>query len=306
MFFQNKINISNENMLKLYYVIFNIIAITIIIYIGVDTFYRVMRIQFVQAYVRPASSQGASEDTPSLKTGLKDYQTIVSRNIFSKITVPEQDGDINIDELKRTSLNLSLLGTIAGNDKTSAAIIEDKTNRNQGQGLYRVGDSIQNAVIKSIVRGKVVLRINNTDEVLTMDELESGGTAQASDTDQTVSVATATTTTATAIERNITIKRSLINESLENLNELLSQASIQPHSTDGVADGLTITGIKAGSIFRRMGLRNGDLIVGVNDDPINTPEDLINMYNDLKSAPEVSVQILRRGRLRDMNYTFTD
>jgi general secretion pathway protein C len=112
---------------------------------------------------------------------------------------------------------------------------------------------------------------------------------------------------ATAVmERKISIKRQDIDESFENINDLISQATIQPHYTDGEADGLTVTGIKPGSIFRKMGLRNGDVVKGVNDNEIKTAEDLISMYNDLRSDSNISLKIIRRGRETNLNYTFID
>jgi len=303
MFLQDKMDIFNRPMTKLYYIIFNIIAITVIIYIGVDIFYRVIRMKYTQVEVQTVDAPAKEEETPSVKSTLKNYQAIIIRNIFSKIDVSAQKG-VDIDKLKSTSLKLSLIGTIAGNNNTSAAIIQDTGTKTQG--LYRIGDSIQNAVIKSIVRKKVVLKIGNREEVLTMEDSASVGKKTASDPDQAENIEEAASPATAAIERNITIQRKDIEASLKDVNELLTQASIQPHSTDGESDGLTITGIKAGSIFRKMGLRNGDIIKGVNNDSIKTPEDLINMYNDLKSAPDISLQITRRGQERAFNYTFAD
>ena len=299
----DEINILSGRMNKFYYALFNIIAITIIIYLGVDSFYRVIRMKYTQVEIKAFDSPVIEDDTSSVRSSVNDYRTIIDRSIFSKINVPAQSGEINIDDLDSTSLKLVLIGTIAGDKKTSAAIIQDTSTRPKTQGLYRIGDTIQNAEIKSIVRKNVVLRVGNRDEVLTMEESES----EASATSQVQTVAQATPTTTTAvIERNISLKREYIEESLKDLNGLLSQASIRPHSTEGVPDGLTITGIKAGSIFRRMGLRNGDIIQGVNNNTIQTTEDIMNMYNDLISAPEISLQITRRNRARSFNYTFTE
>lgn len=299
----DEINILNGRMNKFYYTLFNIIAITVIIYLGVDSFYRVIRMKYTEVDIKTFNSPVIEEETSSLRSSVNDYRTIIDRSIFSKINVPAQSGDIIIDDLDSTSLKLVLIGTIAGNKETSAAIIQDTSTRPKTQGLYRIGDTIQHAEIKSIVRKNVVLRVGNRDEVLTMEESESSGTV----TSQAETVAQAAPTTTTAvIERNINLKREYIEESLKDLNGLLSQASIRPHSTDGEADGLTITGIKAGSIFRRMGLRNGDIIQGVNNNTIQTTEDIMNMYNDLISAPEISLQITRRNQARSFNYTITD
>jgi general secretion pathway protein C len=306
MFLHDKINIINTHMERFYYVIFNIIAITIIAYIGVDAFQRIVRMQFVQVNVKEAQSNVAAEQAPVVEPALKDYRPIIDRNIFSKINVgPAKNGEADAN-LKLTSLKLTLLGTIAGDKKTSAAIIEDSGTR--AQGLYRVGDNIQGAIVKSIARNQVILRLGNRDEVLTMGEepLSEEGTTTVSDQSQRQSASQSLPAGLTGAERNITMNRSELNESLKDLNGLMSQASIQPHSTDGQQDGLAVTGIKAGSIFRKMGLRNGDIVKSVNNEAIKSPEDLINMYNDLKSAPDISVQISRRGQERTLNYNFID
>lgn len=295
-------DIFSGRMAKFYYILFNLIAITIILYISVDAFYRVLRMKYTQLDLQTVTQPVILEETPSVSVDLDEYQVIIDRNIFSKNNLPAQKTDIDVDALNRTSLKLVLLGTITGNEKNSAAFIQDTRTRTSD--LYREGDSVQGSTIKSILNKKVVLSTGNKDEILEMEE-----TVETGKTSDIVQVETASETLpeATAlVERNINIQRSYIDESLQDLNGLLSQASIQPHSTDGVPDGLTITGIKAGSIFRRMGLRNGDLIIGVNNEAIKTTEDIINMYNDLKSAPDISLQISRRGQERSFNYTFIE
>jgi len=146
----------------------------------------------------------------------------------------------------------------------------------------------------------VVLAVGNRDEILVMDKLASGGSddRQKSVMERSQGVE--------RMERTITFRRASIDESLEDINDLLSQASIRAHYTDNQPDGLAITGIKAGSIFRRMGLRNGDIIRGVSDNEIKSPEDVIALYNDLKSETDVSLQITRRGREMSLNYSFRD
>ena len=294
-------------MRKFYYIIFDIIAIAAIIYIGVDIFYRVVRTELIQVDITGVDSRDISVSKQADISRLTDYQIIIDRNLFSSVSdILIKNAGIDTQDLKATSLKLTLLGTIYSNDKNSAAVIEDTTKKTQG--LYREGDSIQNAVVKSILAGKVVLRVDNHDEILTIDELKSSETVIAPPSSvQTASVSAQAAPAATAVtERKISIKREDVEESFEDINDLISQATIQPHYTDGEADGLTVTGIKAGSIFRKMGLRNGDIVKGVNDNQIKTAEDLISMYNDLRSDSNVSLQIIRRGQETNLNYTFID
>jgi general secretion pathway protein C len=307
MFLKDKAAVINGHLTRFYPMIFNLVVITLCVYIGVDAFYRIARMQFAQVDVKEVEAQAEPEETPVIKSGQSDYQTIVDRNIFSKINVKAKNSDDDASALKVTILKLALIGTIAGDNKTSAAFIEDTGTKTQG--LYKIGDPVQGAVVKSIARNKVTLKIGSRDEVLIMEEPGSaGGTAAAADRSQTSQpvVNNPLPGILTGAERNIALKRSEVNESLNDLNQLLSQASIQPHSTDGQADGLAVTGIKAGSIFRKMGLRNGDIVKSVNNENIKSPEDLINMYNDLRTAPDISVQIMRRGQERTLNFNFTD
>jgi general secretion pathway protein C len=286
-------------MTKLYYTIFNLLALAAIIYIGIDAFYKVLRVKLRQVHPDKIVMHSASDKKRYVQTQLTDYQVIGDRNIFSKLEKEPIDGDTpKIENLEPTSLKIKLLGTVAGNSQNAAAVIEDTGKRTQG--LYRVGDSVRDAIVKSILRGKVVLRVEDRNEILTMEE-------PASDKKESQKVSRAESSKKPApLARSITVRRSDINQSFENISELLSQASIRPHFNDGQADGLAITGIKAGSIFRKMGLRNGDIVQGVGGTDIKSPDDLISLYNDLKSESNISLQIKRRGRERTMNYRFRD
>ncbi|MFW5640437.1 MAG: PDZ domain-containing protein, partial [Thermodesulfobacteriota bacterium] len=73
--------------------------------------------------------------------------------------------------------------------------------------------------------------------------------------------------------------------------------------TNGKPDGLTLTRIRRNSIFRRLGLRNGDIITGVDGEPIESVDDALKFYNNLKSASDVSLEIKRRGRGQKMEYS---
>jgi len=51
-----------------------------------------------------------------------------------------------------------------------------------------------------------------------------------------------------------------------------------------------------------MGLRNGDIIKGVEGEEIQSMDDAINFYSKLKSASNAALQIKRRGQLRNIVY----
>lgn len=105
----------------------------------------------------------------------QDFQVIVRRNIFQTVFTPEIAQPVEEVKVEAvpTTLNLTLLGTVVGNDQTSRAIIIDNSKREQK--LYQIGDAAQGAFIESIERDKVTLDVNGSIETLLMKKREGGG-----------------------------------------------------------------------------------------------------------------------------------
>jgi type II secretory pathway component PulC len=100
-----------------------------------------------------------------------DYRIILQRNLFGPppgSDSTESETTKEPEELEATSLNIVLMGTISGTEGTTRAIILDKKNNEQE--LYETGDAIQGALVKEILRGKVILALNGKDEILDMSE----------------------------------------------------------------------------------------------------------------------------------------
>lgn len=282
---------------NLYHVIFNLFALSILIYIGVDIFYRTICFQLTEissVEMAEVITQNIADYVPQ---PLNSFDVIVDRNIFG--SSDEDSSDVEpmdmeakeIEALEPTSLKISLLGTVTGSEENACAVIEETGRKTQG--LYRVGDAVQNAVVKKILWGKVVLRVGDRDEILSMDEAETkkGGGARSS--------------SQTAHKGDtITVARSDIQDSLKNINKLLTQARIRPHLKDGKPDGFVLSYIKANSFFTKLGLKRGDIIKRINGKQINTPEDAFSFYQALESGTPLSMEISRRGKPKTINYRF--
>ena len=279
-------------MIRRYHTIFNLLVLSVVIYIGVGLFYRVVRARLRQVDTKTFVVQHIPDDKGHQKPPLDDYRLIIDRNIFgSSDRTPEEVKAEEIEALEPTSLKLALLGTVAGSPQNAVAVIEETDKKKQG--LYKVGDSIQNAIIKMILRGKVVLRVENRDEILTMEE----EAVRSTEKEHLASRPRGRGTT-------ITVRRSDLQESLKNINKLLSQVRIRPHFRDGKPDGLSISRIKPGSIFAKLGLKNGDIVQGMNDSSIESPDDILDLYKKLKSGSRVELQIKRKGQTKTINYRF--
>ena len=285
---------------KLAFSLINLVALTLISFFSVNIFYRVVTNNLVQIDNQKTIVAQVPKTKIPVRITISHYEKISERGLFG---VPEKSDEHEkieeIETLEPTSLKLALLGTVEGDKKSGWAVIIDTTKRKQD--IYRVGDNVQGAEIKKIVRNKVVLRVGDRDEVLTIEE----GSKKADTMDISRPNIQPSTPSTRGLSRTITLRRSEIEESLQDVNQILSEARVRPHfNKDNVSDGLIVTGIRGNSIFRRMGLRNGDIVQGMDGKPISNPDDIISMYSDLKSASNIAIQILRRGREQTINYRF--
>jgi general secretion pathway protein C len=279
-------------MTKLFYTILNIVALSLVVYIGVDTFYRVVSSELKGVNTKEIVMEPLPNAEESKRSPLSSFQVITERNLFGSLDKASKDvNEEEIEALEPTSLKVALLGTVTGNEQNAFAVIEETDKRKQG--LYKIGDSVQNATVKTILREKVVLRVGTKDEILTMEE----SAASRRDKERVPSK--------TAERGNtITVSRKDIQSSLKDINELMSQVRIRPHFKDGQSDGLSVSRIKGGSIFSKLGLRNGDIVQKINDEPINSPDEVLALYEKLKSGSRVSLEVTRKGEPKTMNYRF--
>lgn len=277
---------------KYYQTIFNLFALAIIIFIGVELFYMIIRVQLKNVNTHEITPYHITDVESHGQPAFDYYRPIMKRNIFgSGEDVSNEMRAEEIENLQPTSLKLALLGTVSGNRKNTFAVIEEIDKKKQA--LYRVGDSVQGAIIKKILRGKVILGVKERDEILTIEEGAALRGKEKFPTPET-----------TREGATIIVSRSAVQESMKNVHNLLSQVRIRPYFKDGKADGLSVTNIKSGSFFAKLGLKNGDVVQGIDDKIIKSPEDVLEMYKKFKLGSQVALQIMRNNEQKIINYKF--
>jgi len=143
--------------------------------------YFVLKPPVEKAVVAPPSPEKNLTPNPQEQEQRIDYRIILQRNLFGPppgaVQSDVTDTPDITEDLKATSLNITLMGTINGEEGADRAIILDKSNNKQE--LYEKGDVIQGAMVKEILRGKVILTYNGKDEMLDMSEAEKERSAYA-------------------------------------------------------------------------------------------------------------------------------
>jgi len=101
------------------------------------------------------------------------------------------------------------------------------------------------------------------------------------------------------------IDRSVIDSTLNNLNNIATQARIVPSFKNGVANGFKLFSIQPGSLYASIGIENGDVIQRINGYEINSPEKALELYQKLRESGHVSIELDRQGQTVKKEYNIT-
>lgn len=283
-----------------YFTLINIILITAFVGISTDTMYKVVTRTMVNETVQtaPRVERRSRNATTMRPKSLASYNFVSKRDLFELAVPvdPAKNASLDLDGLEKTDLQLTLWGTIAGGGPNAWAVIEEKKTRKQS--LYKVGDVIENATLTHVLRNKVVLNLNGKDQILEIkDEPNKGGRIPARPSRRM-----AEPSADDGPAKKITVERSMIDESLRDINKLMKDVRIRPHFKNGEPDGLIVSGIRGDSVFKKLGLRNGDIIMGVDGKQIESVDDAMKLYGGLKNMDNMKVEIKRRGRLQSLDF----
>lgn len=262
-------------MSRLHSLIIKLFVISVVILIGVSTFYKVVVFKLNEHGVQPP----IKVFTKAVKAQQISRPSDTGTDIEGKKRIPAVSKTfhkrLEKEEAVRPhpALNkLALRGTANSGQENALAVIEDKEIRSQG--LYRIGDSIRGGIIKQILKEKAIIRFGERDQILTVEGRDSSDEksqyAQRESGKERIEVAVA---------------HEDLEKAFENVKDIMAQMSVRPVIQDGQSRGLQLVGVEQGSIFEKYGLKNGDVIEEINGASIKHPARLAALYNGLKSVP---------------------
>jgi len=221
---------------------------------------------------------------------LEDYNIIFERNLFGaskgQASAPQEEVSLEDIPTAEKSLGLKLIGTVAGDDSaTSFAIIDNKATRKQE--LYHEGDKAGEVLIKKILRNKVIVDAGRGEELLALELEETGRKVEFSPAPQPA----VRERGPVSREESLRFDRAEVEASLGNVDQVIQELSISPFTRAGKPAGFRIGKLPAESILVAMGLRTGDLILGVNDQAITGPEQAAEFFQKLKQGGDVTIKV---------------
>jgi type II secretion system protein C len=275
-----------------------ILIITCAMYASVGILYKLVSLKLIRPKIeRTVIAQSATDDTIK-KESLDFYKVIPERNLFGStdktIAGKLATGKTGVGEQDITQL-LDLKGTVVGDVKYCFAIIDEKGKNKER--LYKVGDTIIGAKLVRIMRNAVVLKTGDKEKILKMAEMKETPILPSPPTSSPERDARTSMGT-------ITVNKSDIGSDLKDMGTLLRQAQVRPYFSGGIPDGFMVSNIRQGGIYQKMGLIDGDILQGINNRKMQSADDMVELYNTLKSGSGLTMRIKRQGKEEILNYDF--
>jgi general secretion pathway protein C len=179
-------------------------------------------------------------------------------------------------------LRLRLVGTVVTDEpSTRFAIIEVQSTGRQG--AFHEGDRWGDILIRRIHPGYVIIDAGKGDIVL---YLGSGGGAGHR----------------ASLPEKVHLERKEVDSTLPDYAGLMQQIRVRLRFEAGTPTGFVIYSIEPESIFARMGLKDGDIIVSINGKPFATTQPVVEFYNALKETETVSLEIRRGEKRQELHF----
>ncbi len=281
---------------------FTVLAVIIVGYAAADT---AMSLSRMEIQKRPESKSAAPRSPASAApAGPADYNIITERNYFGSSSKPVAAGDLKFktDYLGTpggsSTLQLELLGTIAGEDGRGYAIIEERDKKKQN--LVRVGDTVAGATLKEVRRNAVVLNVSGKDEFLEVkstprESLAGAGGGPPAAVPPSPRPGMERLSPANLPSRAPAMQAD--SPALKEVRDLLAEGQAKPHFNSGKMEGFYINKVKDGSYLQKAGLEDGDIVQSVNNRKIENPNDVVWIQKAISNpGDKVSLQVNRKGR----------
>jgi general secretion pathway protein C len=103
-------------------------------------------------------------------------------------------------------------------------------------------------------------------------------------------------------QTDFTVEETELNDALSNLPVLISQVRAVPYFRDGQSIGMRLFALRRDSLWEKIGLKNGDILLAVNDNSLSDPSQALKIFEQLKSERSINVKLERNGSPTELRY----
>ena len=101
---------------------------------------------------------------------------------------------------------------------------------------------------------------------------------------------------------NYVVDQRALNAALDNIGQAMTDARLLPSTKDGKVEGFKVSEVKPNGIFGMVGIKNGDVLLRINDFAIDSPDKAIQSFVTLKGQSRIKLDLIRDGQPATLNY----
>lgn len=209
--------------------------------------------------------------------------------------MPVVTGGAPLQQPLNLTSKLKLLGIVMGDRGGVSAIIEELASKQQL--FLRLHDHIPDiGEIIEIQRSGIMVRQGNLQEFLPL----STGLSDKPPGPRAVSTRPPTTVAGGQIKK--VLDRREVEQALNDLPKLLSQARAVPVLANGAMTGFRLDYIAKSSFYEKIGLQYGDVLKQVNGIEIKDPGTMLSLFQQLRNENSVKLDVLRNNQRTTMMF----
>lgn len=240
---------------------------------------------------------------PQRTENLSFYAPILTAGLFGQATVGQLTPITNAPTSAQAApvtapAELMLLGTAVGSFRETFALIRHTTK--QEERVFRLGDMVFDAGrLAEVSKERAFIVINGKKvELLTpMSPPQSPPAGQPAAGSPPAGIAVASTGAGSFI-----IDQRALNAALDNPAQAMSDARLLPSQKDGKVEGFKASEVKPNGVFSMIGIKNGDVLLRLNDSPMDSPDKALQSFIALKGQNRLKLDIIRDGQPQTFNY----
>jgi general secretion pathway protein C len=194
--------------------------------------------------------------------------------------------------------DVTLVGTIAGRRELSYAVFADKTGKQQ---IIRAGEDVYGlGRLEEVEKNRVVLSSHGRKteiplaDIVSVKEIKTSYPSVAPRSRASLGRRTGPST--------YVVNQQRVLQAINKPDQLLTDARFIPHIVAGRQEGFTLREVRPGGIYAGLGLRNGDVLLRINQYNISNPEAALQAFNALKGMDKAELNIIRKGQKMTLTY----
>ncbi|WP_456429616.1 PDZ domain-containing protein [Nitratifractor sp.] len=100
----------------------------------------------------------------------------------------------------------------------------------------------------------------------------------------------------------LVVPKRLLSQYTRNIDKIWSNIGIDPVQKNGKLEGFRVRYVRRRSVFAKLGLKRGDLIVGINGEPIEDFETVQDLFREAQDLDSLTLTIKRGQKEMELDY----